>query len=70
MKTFKTEYHHVIEGSDYQGNFQIRVHKDLSQIQVENDMDGEFSGNDIAIDVNIEELKEIRDFLISILEGK
>lgn len=67
MKRHSSEFHHIIEGSDYQGKFQIRVHKDLDQIQIENQMDDDFPGDDIAIDIFSNDLIEIRDFLNEII---
>lgn len=67
MKTFETEYHHVFESQDYRGKYQFRIHKDLDQIQVHADMDDEFEGEDIHIDVDKNELIAIRDLLTKVI---
>lgn len=69
MKTFTTEWHHVFESEDEGGTFQLRVHKNLDQIQIERDMDSDFGGDETYIDVNKSELIEIRDFLTAIIGG-
>lgn len=69
MKTFQTEYHHVFESRDFRGKFQFRIHKDLSQIQIETEMDDDF-GEDMYLDIDRDELIAIRDLLTKVIGDK
>lgn len=69
MKTFETEHQHIFESSDSKGKYKFMVHKDLSQIQFESDMDDDFS--DFAyIDVDRKQLIAIRDLLTKAIGDK
>lgn len=63
MKTFETEHQHVFESGDSRGKYQFMIHKDLSQIQIESDIDDTPFSDFAFIDVNREELIAIRDLL-------
>lgn len=68
MKVFETEHHYIVEGKDYRGKNQFRIHKDLDQIQIEADMDDEFEGESTHIDVDLDYLIAIRDLINNVIK--
>jgi hypothetical protein len=65
MKRKDTEHRLIFESSDEQGTFEFRVHRNCRQVQLESGIDG-FS-NEAYINVDITELKAIRDMLTEAL---
>ena len=67
MKIFDTKWHHVFQSEDDRGVFQLRICKDLSQLQIETKVDGDYEGNIEYIDIDKAELLAIRDFINKVI---
>lgn len=63
MKIIKNEHQWIFESRDYRGKYQVRIQKDLSQFQIEAEMDGEWEGETQHVNTDLEEITMLRDML-------
>jgi len=68
LKIKKHSHYSEIIGSDNQGKFSIEIQNDCSQIRINSDIDGDFT-EQVYIDVNVQELTAIRDFITDVLSA-
>lgn len=62
LKTKSTKYHYEVHSRDTNGAWSVKLHKDGSQLVIENGID------DTYIDVDKKELIAIRDMLTKIID--
>lgn len=63
MEVEKNEYYTQVKGSDINGEFNIEIQNDCSQLRIET------GDSEAYIDVNFRELKTIRDSITSVLDA-
>lgn len=68
MKTTENTSQKIFKSEDNQGKFEIRVHKNCSQIQVEVGLPK--WGSEVFFDTDFSEIKAIRDMLDDIIRNK
>ena len=70
MKTIENKHQFIFRSKDQYGIFELRIHKDCSQIQLETQIEGDFGGDSVFADVSIKELIAINDMIKRILDKK
>ena len=70
MITFQNKNQLIFESEDRYGTFQVRAHKDCSQIQVETGINGNHFHSEVYFNVNLTEIIAIRDMLNLIIDHK
>ena len=63
MKTAETKHYISVAGTDENGEFEIQIQNDCSQLRIRAD------NSDVFIDVDYNELKTIRNAITQVLDG-
>lgn len=69
IKTTKDKYQHHAKSSDINGKWRFSIMKDGSQLQVENGIGHDFSGDYAYINTDKQELTAIRDMINEVLKS-
>jgi hypothetical protein len=58
----------IFVSSDYRGKFEVKIHKDCTQVQIEVGIeDDEYIGENLYFDTDKKELQQLRDMIDLVL---
>ncbi len=69
MKIIDEEHQLIFQSQDEYGGFELRIHKNCSQIQLESGINDDFGGDSNFVNISTVELTKIRDMINIILEN-